>query len=79
MTPRYRIPLSTEIFPYARERGHIGLGRLTTVEVTFTTADRLTTTDPATGEDTVFFCLPLDANPSPFDSYLVRAADVIDI
>ncbi len=29
----YRIPIGTEVFPYASESGDVGIGRLTTVEV----------------------------------------------
>ncbi len=29
----YRIPIGTEVFPYASESGEVGIGRLTTVEV----------------------------------------------
>ncbi len=73
----YRIPIGTEIFPYASESGGVGIGHLTRVELEpEDAAQRLTLPDPVTGEGAEFLCLPLGENPSAYDCYLVRARDV---
>jgi hypothetical protein len=79
---RHRIPIGTQIVPYAQQDGSSGEARLTTVDVVFERQDildRIVETDPGTHTEAKYLCLPLDDNPSGFDSYLVRASDVIAV
>ncbi len=79
---RHRIPIGTQIVPYTRQAGSSGEARLTTVDVVFEREDildRIVETDPGTYTEATFLCLPLDDNRSEFDSYLVRASDVIAV
>jgi len=71
------VPVGTEIFPYSSESGEVGIGRLITVELDAEDPLELTLPDSATGEPTDFYCLPLGANPTAYDCYLVRVQDVL--
>ena len=78
---RCKIPLGTEIFPYATGSASVGPGRLTTIEVVFEPVEvleRLSMPDPATDEPGTFIRLSLGENPSRYDSYLVRESALVE-
>lgn len=76
----YRVPLGTEIIPYASASGQTGWARLTSILVTFEQSDVLETcilAHPSSDTPTAFYRLSLGDNPSIFDSYLV-AVDAVE-
>lgn len=77
---KYYIPLGTSIRPYASKTKTAGMSRLTSIEVDLEASDLEETiqlVDLEHDELRDYYCLPLDPNPSPFDSYLVKVEDVI--
>ena len=77
---RHRIPTGTRIIPYPATDGAIGEPRLSTVEVIFEADDileQITLANPRENAPARFLRFTLGENPSRFDSYLVRASDIV--
>ncbi len=75
---RYRLPIGSEIIPFATKSGQQGGVVQTTVVVDFEEKDILQRLhQQIQGVEIEFMCLSLGENPSPFDSYLFKATDCI--
>jgi hypothetical protein len=73
---RLCLPVGSEITPFSTASGERGNPQPSTVKVTFSEDQEYQPVAYPTGER--YFCFPLPANPTAFDSYLCRVEDLVE-